>query len=466
MRISTERNKLSLWLVGLMTTVFFGISAFLFYIYGISPALLVYIAAVAVYLRYFHRQKELPSYPDLLLLYALGIVIAVFTSIIFKLSPYYISAIGFVILITLLFNNLELSFIFSTFIALLSGGIPQGEMGYNLTVSLLCASLVAAMLSYRVRTRFKVIRAGFIAGVVQFLVAFLGEKGASLSIIGRPDAELLKICVLNGVISAGVVIGFLPVFEYIFHVVTNVSLLELSDFNHPLMKRMILEAPGTYQHSLVVANLAEAAAEAIGANPLLARIGAYYHDIGKIPKAHYFVENQIPYRDIHKDLKPSISKMIIINHVKEGVELAKKYRLNPRIIDFITQHHGRSLVYYFYHRAKELEPSSGNEEEYRYPGPRPQSKEVAIVSLADTIEALSRTLEDPTPSRIEEMVKNVVRKKFIEGELDESDLTLKDLEKISESFTRVLNAIFHTRINYPQDDSNKKSAKSSEDKPK
>jgi len=279
-----------------------------------------------------------------------------------------------------------------------------------------------------------------------------------------PDMELLKVCVVNGIVSSIVVIGVLPVFEYIFRVVTNISLLELSDFNHPILKKMILEAPGTYQHSLVVANLAEAAAEAIGANPLLARVGAYYHDIGKINRSNYFVENQIPYRDVHKGLKPSISKLIIINHVKEGVELAKKYHLNPNIIDFITQHHGRSLVYYFYQRAKELEPGSEDEEEYRYPGPRPQSKEVAIVSLADTIEALSRTLEEPTPSRIEEMVKEVVRKKFIEGELDESELTLKDLEKITNSFIRILNAIFHTRINYPQNDTDKKSTKPGENK--
>jgi putative nucleotidyltransferase with HDIG domain len=241
-------------------------------------------------------------------------------------------------------------------------------------------------------------------------------------------------------------------------------LLELSDFNHPLLKKMILEAPGTYQHSLVVANLAEAAAESIGANPLLCRVGAYYHDVGKIIKPHYFVENQIPYRDVHKNLKPSISKMIIINHVKEGAELAKKYRLRQTIIDFITEHHGRSLVYYFYQRAKELHDQQDHEEEYRYPGPRPQSKEIAIVSLADTIEAFSRTMEEPTPARIKEMVKDVVRKRFTEGELDESELTLKDLERITESFVRILNAIFHTRINYPQNGSDKKSSKNQDNK--
>jgi hypothetical protein len=244
----------------------------------------------------------------------------------------------------------------------------------------------------------------------------------------------------------------LPIFEYIFRVVTNPSLLELSDLNHPLLRRLILEAPGTYQHSLVVANLSEAAAESIGANALLARAGSYYHDIGKMIKPNYFVENIIGFKDSHKDLKPSMSKRIITNHVKDGIEIAKKYHINPRIIDFISEHHGKTLVYYFYQRAKELEPQGSHEEEYRYGGPKPQSKETAIVSLADTIEALSRTLDEPTPSRLEEMVREVVRKRFMEGELDESNLTLKDLEKITRKFTHVLNALFHSRINYPKDE--------------
>jgi hypothetical protein len=256
-------------------------------------------------------------------------------------------------------------------------------------------------------------------------------------------------------ISSAVILGTLHIFEYVFRVVTSISLLELSDFNHPLLKKLIIDAPGTYQHSLVVANMSEAAAESIRANPLLARVGAYYHDIGKMIKPHYFVENQTRYEDFHKDLKPSMSKLIIINHVKDGVELAQKHNLNPRIIDFISQHHGRSLVYYFYQLAKEQEPEGQHEEEYRYPGPRPQTPETAIVSMADMIEALSRTLEEPTPARIEEMVREVIRKKFMDGELDESGITLKDLEKITQSFIRNLNSIFHTRINYPKDESSK-----------
>jgi putative nucleotidyltransferase with HDIG domain len=247
-------------------------------------------------------------------------------------------------------------------------------------------------------------------------------------------------------------------------VVTNISLLELSDFNHPLLRKLILEAPGTYQHSLVVANLSEAAADAIGANSLLARVGAYYHDVGKLEKPTYFVENIVGYKDMHKDLKPSMSKIIIVNHVKDGVDLARRYHLKRRIIDFIIEHHGKTLVYYFYQRARELEPQKQHEEDYRYSGPKPQSKETAIVSLADTIEALSRTLDEPTPSRVEEMIREVIKKRFMEGELDESNLTLKDLEKITQKFVHVLNALFHSRVNYPkEDDRNNKSSEDKED---
>lgn len=439
---------------------FFSLTAFLFNLYAINYSSLILIGIFAIYIKCFHKRRHMPSFFDLLILVALAILIVVVTTITFGLSPYCVSAIGFVILITMLFGDLHLSLIFSLIISILTASVEHGAFGLEVGVSLFCASLVAGMLSYRARTRSHIIRAGFLAGFVQFLVAHISERMDVLPLFSLYDLDLLKICLFNGIISAAVVIGFLPLFEYLFRVVTNISLLELSDFNNPLLKKMILEAPGTYQHSLVVANLAESATESIGANPLLARVGAYYHDIGKIPKAHYFVENQIPYRDVHKGLKPSISKMIIMKHVKEGIEMAKKFHINPRIIDFIAQHHGKSLVYYFYQRARELESENEREEEYRYPGPRAQSKETAIVALADTIEALSRTLEEPTPARIEEMIQNVVKRKFIEGELDESDLTLKDLEKIQKSFTRILNAIFHTRINYPQNGTDKKSSKS------
>jgi len=447
MKISIAKKEVRLNEI-IVGTVFFVITGVIFFLYSVDFSPLV-VAFILVFFARHLKIAKMPSYVDLALLGALALLITILTAATFKLSAYAISAIGFTILITLLFDNLTLSLLYALFISFLGASVDGGN--FSVAVSLFSGSLVGAVFSFRVRRRFQVIRAGLIAGLVQFLVAFVMEQQQNFFIGANFDFTLLRICLFNGIGSSIIVLGILPVFEYIFRVVTNISLLELSDFNHPLLKKLILEAPGTYQHSLVVANLSEAAAEVIGANSLLARVGAYYHDVGKMLKPEYFVENQLPRRDMHRDLKPSMSKLIIIKHVKEGIDLAKKYRLNPRIIDFITEHHGRSLVYYFYHRAKEqLLEGKLEEEEYRYPGPKPQSRETAICSLADAVEALSRTLEEPTPARIEEMIREIVRKKFMEGELDESNLTLKDLEKIIQEFSRILNAIFHTRINYPK----------------
>ncbi|MBP7088114.1 MAG: HDIG domain-containing protein [Candidatus Omnitrophica bacterium] len=451
MKISIVKKPVNFnnFIIGML---FFGIMAVVFYVYSVDFALLILAVLLFIYVKFFRQLENLPSYLDFSILGAIAVLVPLLTTATFRISGYGISAIGFIMLITLLFENLEFSFLWAIFISFLGTSIDGGN--FNVGISLLVGSLTAAMLTYRIRRRFQVIKAGFLSGIIQFIVAFLMEREQSFFIISKIDLNLLNICLFNGVISSFIVLGVLPVFEYIFRVVTNISLLELSDFNSPLLRRLILEAPGTYQHSLVVANLSETAAEAIGANSFLARVGSYYHDIGKMLKPEYFAENLVNYKDTHKNLKPSISKLIIFNHVKDGVELASKYHLNPKIIDFISQHHGKSLVYYFYQRAKEQDPEGKHEEEYSYPGPKPQTKEIAIVSLADSIEAVSRTLEEPTPSRIEEAVREVIKKRFMEGELDESNLTLKELEKITQSFVRMLNAIFHTRINYPKDEPN------------
>jgi len=454
MKIHIEKKQIDAIFQIFWASVFFVIAGVVFFAYSIDISPLVFGFFLLLYAKYFKKLEVSISVTDLFILVALAILVSILTTVTFRIPGYGIPAIGFVILVTLLFDNLEFSFLFSLFFFSLGASIEGG----NLTVgtSLFVGSLSAALFSYRVRRRFEVIKAGIIAGFIQFAVAFIIEKVKNTGFAEfRPDVNLLTICVLNG-IAASIVLTILPIFEYIFRVVTNISLLELSDLNHPLLRRLILEAPGTYQHSLVVANLSEAAAESIGANSLLARAGAYYHDVGKMIKPNYFMENIVGAKDIHKDLKPSMSKLIITNHVKDGVDLARKYHVNSRIINFISEHHGKTLVYYFYQRAKELEPEKEHEEDYRYSGPRPQSKETAICSLADTIEALSRTLDEPTPSRIEEMVRDVVRKRFMEGELDDSNLTLKDLEKITQKFTHVLNALFHTRINYPKDEADQR----------
>jgi hypothetical protein len=246
--------------------------------------------------------------------------------------------------------------------------------------------------------------------------------------------------------------------------------LELADFNNPLLNRLMLEAPGTYHHSLIVGNLSEAACKAIGANALLARIGAYYHDIGKLQKPEYFTENQDMKDNVHEDLAPNMSKLVIMNHIKEGVELAQKYRLNPRIIDFIQQHHGKSLVYFFYRRALEdaAIQEAITEEGFRYPGPKPSSKETAVVLLADSVEAATRTLKEPTAAHIKETVHKIINNKFIDTQLDECDLTLKDMEIISQVFEHILSGIYHSRVHYPEarsENNHKKSSKEDSHQP-
>ncbi len=271
--------------------------------------------------------------------------------------------------------------------------------------------------------------------------------------------------IANGFISAVLALGMLPFLESFFSRVTPMKLLELSDFNQPLLKRLMVEAPGTYHHSLMMATLAESAAEAIGANTLLCRVGAYYHDIGKLVKPEYFIENQgsIGYNP-HKDLAPALSSLVVISHVKEGIALAKAARLPQEIINFITMHHGTSRIEYFYHRAKEeaqeefFADESGTadmevgEDNYRYSGPKPQSKETAILMMADSVEAAARTIEEPTHLRFKELVEKLVGKKFADGQLGDSPLTLADLDAIQNAFTNTLTSIYHARIEYPDEE--------------
>ncbi|MFH1006456.1 MAG: HDIG domain-containing metalloprotein [Candidatus Latescibacterota bacterium] len=254
---------------------------------------------------------------------------------------------------------------------------------------------------------------------------------------------------INGFTSCVLTIGLLPIFETVFGITTNLTLVELSDLNRPLLRELALRAPGTHHHTIVVGTLAENAAEAIGANPLLARVGGYYHDIGKMAKPEYYVENQTSGRNPHDRLTPTMSALVILSHVKEGLEMADRYGLPLAVTDFIPQHHGSALTPFFYHRAME---AGGRVEEasFRYPGPRPKTREAAVVMLADSCEAAVRSLEERTPSRIKGMVRSVIQGKLKEEQLDDCDLTLQDLSRIEESFIPILMAVGHARVPYPQ----------------
>ena len=256
---------------------------------------------------------------------------------------------------------------------------------------------------------------------------------------------------LGGIGSGIVTAGIVPLVEIAFNFTTDIKLLELANLDRPILKRLLLEAPGTYHHSVVVGSMVEAAASQIGANPLLAKVCGYYHDVGKLKKPLYFIENQSDGKNPHDRLAPSMSSLILVAHVKTGVEMARQNRLGQTIVDTIQQHHGTSLITYFFDKAKQQKgEESVNIDDFRYPGPRPQSRETALVMLADVVEAASRSVANPTPSRIRGLVQNLINKVFSDGQLDQCELTLKDLHEIAKSFTKILTAMYHHRIEYPE----------------
>jgi len=282
-------------------------------------------------------------------------------------------------------------------------------------------------------------------------------------LIGITSIELLRLSELKEIIrnvefggltsvfSVFFVMGILPVFERFFGVTTDLTLLEISDLNRPLLKRLSMEAPGTFHHSIVIGSLAEAAAEGIGANSLLARVGAYYHDIGKLKKPEYYADNQIGIKNPHDKLSPKMSALIVISHAKDGIEIAKKNRLPKPVIDIIKEHHGKTLIVPFYQKAIATNPKGKvSEHDFRYTGPRPHSKESAIVMLADAVEATCRSLENPTPSRLKGAIRQVINNRFNDFELDEAGLTMRDLHKIGESFLPIILGVYHQRPEYPE----------------
>jgi hypothetical protein len=271
---------------------------------------------------------------------------------------------------------------------------------------------------------------------------------------GSPMALListsLALGVVNGILSSILTNGSLPFMENTFHITSPVRLLEISNPNNVLLKRLLTEAPGTYHHSIIVGNLAESATDALGGDSLMVRAGAYYHDIGKIKRPYFFIENQMTVDNPHDKITPSLSTLILTSHVKDGVEMAREHKLPQGIIDIIEQHHGTSLVTYFYHKALENDRTETvTEEEFRYEGPKPRTREAAIVMLADSGEAAVRSLQNPTQGRVEGLVRKIIKDKLNDGQLEECDLTFRDLNVIATAFVRVLSGIFHNRVEYP-----------------
>jgi hypothetical protein len=328
-------------------------------------------------------------------------------------------------------------------------------------VVLISVSATAVILLSRVPSRSTLVKVGFVTGLAFFVIdCGMGVlKSQSLDIFWS-DGQLISEAFKGAAwcLGAGfLVAGSLPFVERVFGVVTDISLLEMSDISHPLLQELVRRAPGTYNHSISVATIAETAAESIGANGLLVRVGAYFHDIGKMLKPEYFIENMTEgMTSRHDDLAPAMSTLIIIGHVKDGVDLAIEHHLPQPMIDFIEQHHGTTLVQYFYHEAKKQAEADSDhrtdaeESSFRYPGPKPQTKEAGVMMLSDAVESASRTLSEPTPRRIETLVHKITMDKLLDGQFEESPLTLSEIRTIEESLTQSLIAIYHGRIKYPE----------------
>ncbi len=350
------------------------------------------------------------------------------------------------ILVTILFD-IKLSFVITLFVSLYFG-VVEG-LNHVLFIYSLFGGLTAGFATTNIRYRWDFFRAmppiALLYSAMIILWHIIGFRLQFLEVL-----QNLGLGILNCIITTFLTMMAVAIFENLFDITTDMTLVELSDMNHPLLKRLSIEAAGTYNHSVLVANLAESAAERINAHPLLARVASYYHDIGKVVKPNYFVENQKIDKNIHNKLTPSMSALIISSHVKEGLELSKKHKLPSVIRDSILQHHGDSTVSFFYEKALEQDPHKQvQEKDFRYPGPRPQTKENAIIMLADSVEAASRSLATSSPKLLRELVKKIIHDKFASSQLDECDLTFQDLDKIIEGFMPVLQGIFHTRIEYP-----------------
>jgi putative nucleotidyltransferase with HDIG domain len=360
----------------------------------------------------------------------------------------YFLPVGLTAILAAIFLGLETA-VWLSFLSAFITGLLLGRL-FPFFLYFLVGSLMGVWATRICTTRGALIKAGLYISVAN-LVMLTAFKLVEYPFSATDYFAGLVFAVGGGVITGILALGLTPVIESLFKYSSNIRMLEVLNLNQPILRELMLLAPGTYHHSMVVGQMVEAAAEAIGANPLLAKTAAFYHDIGKIKKPAYFVENQVGGDNKHEKLAPSMSGLILISHVKDGVELARKHRLGENLADIIRQHHGTSLISYFYQKAKTKAGSSQqvNIQDFRYPGPRPQTKEAGLVLLADQVEAASKSLVDPTPARIQGMVQKIINNIFADGQLDECELTLKDLHHIAKSFNKILGGIHHQRIDYP-----------------
>lgn len=429
-----------------------------------NSSLYIYIAlgflvVIVMYLQYGYINKYYPKidedFSKIVMISILNVLPVILARLFGIISNYLIPLACMPMLLTLLLNY-KISLVTS----MLNVILIAGAVGFspNIIVLAVLNVVLGGTLLRKMQQRNDILYSSITVAVLSSILTFcVGTLTTNNFMEILADSTFAAAgAVLSGILT----IGVLPFFESTFDIVTNAKLLELSNPNSPLLKKLLMEAPGTYHHSILVANLAELAAEQVGGNPLLARIGAYYHDVGKTKRPYFFRENQIGKKNPHDRMKPEISSKIILSHVKDGLELAKEYNLPETIQEFIATHHGETLVKYFYLTVKNNSenPDDVKEDDFKYPGPKPMSKEQGILMLADSTEAAVRSINEPTEEKIEKMVNNIIDDKLATGQLDNCDLTIRDINKIKKCFLKALNGIYHERIEYP-DDNNKKEKK-------
>ncbi|WP_462412259.1 HD family phosphohydrolase [Neobacillus sp. Marseille-QA0830] len=420
--------------------------------------ILIMVVLSAIY-HYFHQMNTSPEKRQThLLLYGMIFLVSiVIMKMISILGGYswlgylYPAAMGGMLIKILIDEKLSIltSIVFAVCGSVLFNEGVTGTFNFSEGIYVLFSALAAILFLSKQNQRSKILQAGLFAALVNLLsiavLLFLPNGQYS----GQEYGNFVVTALVSGVGSAVLTIGLLPFFEASFGILSTMKLIELSNPNHPLLKKILMEAPGTYHHSVMVANLAESACEAIGANGLLARVGSYYHDIGKTKRPNFFIENQMHHDNPHDRLPPDKSASIIIAHVTDGVAILKKFHLPREIVEIAEQHHGTTLLKFFYHKALQMDPDT-KEEDFRYPGPRAQSKESAVVGIADSVEAAVRSLSQPTPELIESLVKKIVADRLQDGQLNECDLTIREIETVSHTLCETVKGIFHSRIEYPE----------------
>ena len=419
---------------------------------GILIIVVVLLLTMVFYLLIF--QKELIYNSKQLLMLILIILLTLTVSKVLSSITVFIMPVTTAAMLLAILINPKVAILTNIILSIMTVLITGNSM--TLLIMLLIGGTLGALVAHRTEQRGNILLSGFVVGAANFLVVI------GIGFINSNEINEIFIHAGYGAIGGGfaavLTIGTLPFWEWAFEILTHLKLMELSNPNQPLLKKLLLEAPGTYHHSIIVGNLSEAATDAVGGNGLLSRVGAFYHDIGKTRRPYFFKENQFGADNPHDQIAPAKSTRIITGHVRDGLAVATEHNLHRDIVEFIKSHHGNTLVAYFYHKEKERakDPSTIKEKAFRYEGPKPDTKETAIVMLADSVEAAVRSIQGPNREKIEELIEKIIQGKLQDGQLQESHLTLKEIERIKKVFINTLMGIYHERIEYPEEEENKK----------